>query len=228
MGYQLDWSILWTYRELLFSGLVVTCELFLFSAFGALALGTLIGVARTGAWITSRLISGTYVEVNRNTPLIVKVCFLYFVVGISPFNAAILALVIHQSAYIAEDVRAAIQSVPDGQIEAATSSGLSRWRIVYHVILPQAWTIVLPAIVVELIEILKNSSIAMVITVEELTFMSQQIDAITFRGFEVATAVTILYLCLAWLISRLSALYRAAVPASRLFVPTDRVHYPTA
>ena len=136
---------------------------------------------RLSGFRACRLLSASYVEVNRNIPVVVKLFFFYFVFGIPPIVAALLGLIIHQSAYIAEDVRAAIQSIPRGQSEAARASGLTSWLLIRQIIMPQAIKIALPTLVIEMIELLKNSSIAMVITVEELTFASQQIESITFR-----------------------------------------------
>ena len=104
-------------------------------------------------------------------------------------------------------MRAAITAIPRGQSEAARTSGLSSMQLVRHVILPQATKIAKPTLVVEMIELLKNSSIAMVITVEELTFASQQIESVTFRGFEVSTLVTLSYFGLAWIIARIGLGY---------------------
>lgn len=209
MNYQFDWSVVWQFRDILWTGLVTTCLLTAVSAPLALANGTLLGLMRLSRVITFRLIAHAYVEVNRNIPAIVKLFFLYFVFGIHPIVAALVGLVVHQSAYIAEDVRAAVQSVPRGQTEAAESTGMSRLMTIRYVVLPQALKIATPALGVEMIELLKNSSIAMVITVEELTFATQQIDSITFRGFEVATVATLMYFALAWIISRIGQAYRA-------------------
>ena len=171
--------------------------------------GALLALMRLSGFRACRLLSASYVEVNRNIPVVVKLFFFYFVFGIPPIVAALLGLIIHQSAYIAEDVRAAIQSIPRGQSEAARASGLTSWLLIRQIIMPQAIKIALPTLVIEMIELLKNSSIAMVITVEELTFASQQIESITFRGFETATFVTLTYFVLAWLIARVGQRYRS-------------------
>ncbi len=204
MGYQLDWSILWKYRLLLWSGLGMTCQLVGVASLAALGIGILVGVMRQSRTITLRLLTRVYVEVNRNIPLVVKLFVCYFVLAIPAIPAAIIGLVIHQSAYIAEDVRAAIQAIPRGQPESALSTGLSRWMVAYYVTLPQALRMVLPALTNEFVELLKNSSVAMVISVEELTFTTEQINYITFRGFEVATGVTFLYFTLSWLVSEVT------------------------
>jgi polar amino acid transport system permease protein len=209
MSYQFDWSIIWQYRDLLLSGLLNTLQLVLISAPLALMSGAFLALMRLSGFRAFRLLSASYVEVNRNIPVVVKLFFFYFVFGIPPIFAALLGLIIHQSAYIAEDIRAAIQSIPRGQSEAARASGLTSWLLIRQIIMPQATKIALPTLVIEMIELLKNSSIAMVITVEELTFASQQIESVTFRGFETATFVTLTYFVLAWLIARVGQRYRS-------------------
>jgi His/Glu/Gln/Arg/opine family amino acid ABC transporter permease subunit len=190
----------------------------------ALAAGCVFGIMRLSRFRTLRLAASIYVEANRNIPVVVKLFFLYFVFGLSPVLAALIGLVVHQSAYIAEDVRSAVQSIPPGQGEAALSTGLTGWLTTRFVILPQALKIATPALTVQLIELLKNSSIAMVITVEELTFASQQITSETFRGFEVATVSTLLYFVLAAIVSRIgNALGAHLPPASPVKTPEIKV-----
>jgi polar amino acid transport system permease protein len=224
MNYQFEWSAVWAYRDLLLSGIGRTCLLTLISSPLGLAAGCIFGIMRLSRFRTFRLAASIYVEGNRNIPVVVKLFFLYFVFGLSPMLAAILGLVIHQSAYIAEDVRSAVQSIPRGQGEAALSTGLTRWLTTRFVILPQALKIATPALTVQLIELLKNSSIAMVITVEELTFASQQITSETFRGFEVATVSTLIYFVLAAIVSRVgNALGTHLPPRLPIEAPTMKV-----
>jgi ABC-type amino acid transport system permease subunit len=105
-----------------------------------------------------------------------------------------------QSAYIAEVVRSGIGAIPRTQTEAARASGLSSAQMIRYVILPQAAIRIVPALSIEFINVIKNSSIAMTIGVMELTFQTQEIEARTFRGFEAATAVTLLYVMLAFFV----------------------------
>jgi polar amino acid transport system permease protein len=220
MSYQFDWSAVWAYRDLLLAGIGRTCMLTLISSPMALAAGCLFAIMRLSRLNTFRLASAIYVEANRNIPVVVKLFFLYFVFGLPPLLAAVLGLVVHQSAYIAEDVRSAVQSIPAGQGEAALSTGLSRWLTTRFIILPQALKIATPALTVQIIELLKNSSISMVITVEELTFASQQITSETFRGFEVATVSTLLYFVLSAIVSQIGHRLGAHLP------PVSRVESP--
>lgn len=204
MKYEFYWPVLWQYRGLLLEGLSITLFLFAVGAALALALGIVVGAFGVSR---SRIVRGlveTYVEVCRNTPLVVKLFFLYFGFGLEAYQSAIIGLAIHQSAYMAEIVRAGIQSIGKGQMEAGLSSGLTRVQTMRRIILPQGLVIVIPPVTTQILETLKNSSIAMTIAIPELTFQTQQIEAYSFRGFEAATAATVMYLAIGVLVAGVS------------------------
>lgn len=200
MSYQYDWSVLYTYRHLLLDGLELTVSVAGLALVVSFVLGAAIGTARHFAPPVARLPLAAYTEFFRNVPPLVQLFFWYFAVGLGSFDGAVIGLSIYQSAYIAEVVRSGIQSIPRAQIEAARSSGLGFFQMVFYVVLPQAVIRIVPALSIELINIVKNSSIAMTIGVMELTFQTQEIEARTFRGFEAATAVTAIYVALAFVI----------------------------
>jgi polar amino acid transport system permease protein len=126
--------------------------------------------------------------------LIVLLFFYYFAVGLYSFPASVFGLTTFTAAFIAEIVRAGIQSVPKGNFEAAKSTGLSKFQTMIYVVLPHAFMVTIPPMSIEFLNVIKNSSVAMTIAVTELTFQTQEIDALTFRGFEAATGVTLIYL----------------------------------
>ncbi|MGD9742341.1 MAG: amino acid ABC transporter permease [Dongiaceae bacterium] len=194
MGYQFDWFVLWEYRHVLWDGFCLTMVLFFWGTLFSLGASLLLGVVGASRhWVPARAVD-LYVEFNRNTPLVVKMFFLYFAFSFDAFTAAVAALALHQSAYMAEVVRAGIQTIARGQIEAGLSSGFTRRAVMSRIVLPQALMIIIPPMTTQILEVLKNTSIAMTISVEEVTFQTQQIEALTFRGFEAATAGTIAYL----------------------------------
>src|SRR5262249_14991002 len=141
-----------------------------------------------------------YTEFFRNVPPIVQFFFWYFAVGLDSYFGAVVGLSVFQSTYIAEVIRSGLQSIPRTQIEAARSSGMTFAQMLGYVLVPQATMRVVPALSIEFINIIKNSSVAMTIGVMELTFQTQEIASKTFRGFEAATAVTILYISLAFVV----------------------------
>jgi polar amino acid transport system permease protein len=201
MKYEFYWPVIWQYRGLLLDGFAITMMLFLTGTISSIVLGTFVGVAGASQSRWARVIGELYVEINRNTPLVVKLFLLYFGCGLDAYPAAIVGLAIHHSAYVGEIVRAGIQSIPRGQMEAGLSTGMSRFKVARYVILPQAFVIIIPPITTQILEVLKNSSIAMTIAIPELTFQTQQIEATTFRGFEAATVATLAYLAVAGVIA---------------------------
>lgn len=207
--------MLLTYRELLFTGLLVTLKLTAISLALSMLLGFSLGVIRSCPLALLRWLGGVYVEFFRNIPLIIQLFFWYFgFPAILPeawsgwlnrhnleMIAAVAGLSTYTSAYTAEVVRAGIQSLPRGQWEAALSSGLGYLGAMRLVIMPQAVRIIIPPLINQFLNLTKNSSLAMTIGVAELTFQSQAVEAQTFRGFEATSAATGIYLALSLIIS---------------------------
>ena len=196
MKYQFYWPVLLQYADLLMEGLRITLLLFAVGTILSMILGAIFGMLGSSRLRALRILGEVYVEVNRNTPLVVKLFFLYFGFGMDAYYAAIIGLAAHQSAYMAEIVRSGIESISAGQMEAALSSGLTRFQAMRRIILPQGLVIVIPPLTTQVLETLKNTSIAMTIAIPELTFQTQQIEAYSFRGFEAATAATLMYLAI--------------------------------
>jgi polar amino acid transport system permease protein len=199
-GYHLEWGVLLQYRQLLLDGLMTTVELSALSLVLSLLIGGAVGSLRPFATVPLAWLLAAYTEFFRNVPPIVQFFFWYFAVGLDSFPGAVVGLAIFQSAYIAEVFRSGIQAIPKTQIEAARSSGMGFLQMMRYVIVPQAVIRIVPALGIEFINIIKNSSVAMTIGVMELTFQTQEIENRTFRGFEAATAVTLMYVGLAFVI----------------------------
>lgn len=200
MNYEFDWGVLYAHRHLLLEGLKATVEVAGIALVLGSIIGAFVGTLRHFSPQPFRFLFAAYTEFFRNVPPIVQFFFWYFAVGLGSFEGAIVGLSVFQSAYIAEVIRSGIQAIPRTQIEAARSSGLHFGQMIRYVILPQAVIRIVPALSLEFINIIKNSSIAMTIGVMELTFQTQEIEARTFRGFEAATAVTCLYMMLAFVV----------------------------
>ncbi len=197
MGYEFNWWVIWEYRGRLWDGLLITLQISAVSLVFSLALGAVVGVALASGRRWVRWLATTYVEVFRNIPLIVQMFFFFFGLNLGNFTAAVASLSLYTGAYMANVVYAGIQSVPRGQVHAALSVGLSGPQTWRHIILPQALVIVIPPLTGHVLNIIKNSAIAMTIAVRDLTFEAQYIEEDKFRGFEAATAGTLLYLLLA-------------------------------
>ncbi|MBI3709518.1 MAG: amino acid ABC transporter permease [Proteobacteria bacterium] len=188
-----DWSILWQYRGAFWSGFTVTVWLSAACIVGSTIVGLLAGcLGSLPSFFLRRLISA-YTELLRNIPLVVKLFFFYFVLGIPGIPAALLALTLHQSAYVADVVTAGIRSIARGQVDAGLSLGHGYWQIFRYLIIPQMLRIVIPPMTSQYVAIIKHSSVVGLVAVQDLTFQTQEINVATFRGFEAATATTVLY-----------------------------------
>lgn len=150
-----------------------------------------------------------YVEIVRNIPGLFWLLFFYFVFPeLLPFGlreilhgypyysviAGILGLTFDNSAYVSDIVRTGILAVPRGHIEAAVSTGLNRFQQFRYIILPEAFRIILPPLGTRMVHNFKNTSLCMAITAPELTWATQQVESITFRGLEVTFLATAFYL----------------------------------
>lgn len=197
----MKWSIIWEYRETLLHGLWLTVQLSLASIVASTIVGLVLGcIGSLQSFLAKRLV-GSYVELLRNIPMVVKLFFFYFAVGLDAIPAALIALTLHQSAYITDVIASGFRAVPREQFEAAYAGGLTRTQSFNHVLLPQVLRNVVPPMTTQYIEVVKNSAIAMMIGIEELTYQTQHIETETFRGFEAATIVTLAYILLCFAIA---------------------------
>ena len=204
MAYQFDFSFLVDYWPQLIDGAVKTLGLSAFSIAFGFVLGTGCAVARIHAGKPLRAAVGIYVDVIRNTPLVVQAFWLFFGMAalgirVPAFYAAIFTLVVNVGAYTAEIVRAGLESIPRGQREAADCLGLTKAQVILRVELPQAVERVYPALVSQFILMMLATSIMSQISVEELTGAAYGIQSTTFRGFEIYIVVAAVYLVLSWL-----------------------------
>jgi His/Glu/Gln/Arg/opine family amino acid ABC transporter permease subunit len=212
VNYTFKWSVLWTGEsgQWLLSGLMVTLELSALAWLLAVALGIVSGALRTVKFRPLRALATFYVEFFRNVPLLVWMFFWYFAVppvlpgvirewmlghGLE-FWAGVLALGVYSGARFSEVLRSGIQSIPKTQTEAAVASGLTTFQAYRYVILPVALRIIIPPGTSESLNLLKNSSLALTISVAELTFQTRQIETYTAKAIEALTAGTLIYLVL--------------------------------
>ena len=163
-------------------------------------LGLLAAVGRLSPWPFCRLAAGAYVELLRNTPLLLQLFFVYFLLsplfGLGPFGSAVLALGAFEGAYMAELFRAGLLSVPRAQWEAALSLGFGLSETLRLVILPQAARNMLPPLTSQVVTLIKDTSLVSAIAVADLTMRAQAIIAETFLAFEVWLLVAAVYLAL--------------------------------
>jgi His/Glu/Gln/Arg/opine family amino acid ABC transporter permease subunit len=228
--YQFDWSVLWKGQsgEWLLSGLLTTLELSLAAWLLAVVLGIASGAFRTVPFRPLRAVATFYVEFFRNVPLLVWMFFWYF--GVPPFLpagaqdwllghglefwAAVCALGVYSGARFSEVLRSGIQAIPRTQLEASVASGLTVLQAYRYVILPIALRLIIPPATNESLNLLKNSSVALTISVAELTFQTRQIETYTAKAIEALTAGTLIYLvlCLSVAIAMSWVERRTAIP----------------
>ena len=212
----------------LLQGLITTLELSALAWLLAVFLGILAGALRTVPFAPLRAIAVFYVEFFRNVPLLVWMFFWYF--GVPPllprgvqdwlfnhgaeFWAAMFALAVYTGARMSEVIRAGILSIPRTQFEASMAIGLTTWQAYRLIILPVALRLIVPPMTNESLNLLKNSSVALTISVAELTFQTRQIETYTAKAIEALTAGTLIYLvlclCIATVMGRLER--RFAIP----------------
>ena len=202
----------------LLQGLFITLQISALSLVASLLIGLFTAVCRLSASPVASLLARLYIEVIRNTPLLIQIFFIYFVLGpllgLDRLPAAILSLSLFEGAYIAEIFRSGILAVAREQHEAAYSLGLSPFATFRHVILPQAVRTVLPPLTSQAISLIKDSALVSTIAIYDLTMQAQSIIAETFLTFEVWLTVAVLYLIITIALS-----YLAGVLEHRLKLP---------
>lgn len=221
MGYDFDWSVLTgEYGRGLIDGTWVTLKLVFWSLSFALVIGIVVGVLRWRGGRITEAACWSYIEFARNTPPLVQILFWYFSIGfIFPssvimairdlgieFAAVVIALALYHGAFIAEVVRAGLNSIPKGQYEASGALGLSFGEMMRWVILPQAFRIIIPPLSNETVSLIKNTSLGLAVGVAEITYHAKYIDAYTFRAVEALCAATAIYLVLCLGMSGLGSL----------------------
>jgi polar amino acid transport system permease protein len=201
MSYTFDFSSFGAYADMLVRGVGVTLGLTAVST----VLGGLVGIG--GAAVAAsgpkwaRWLIASYVEVIRNTPFLVQLFFVFFGlpslgIHIDEVQAAILAMTVNLGAYAIEIVRAGIDSIPRGQVQAAQALGLQGRQVFRHVVLPQAVANVFPALLSQVLIVMLGSAVVSQISVPDLTYAANYIQSRNFRSFEAYVIITATYLVL--------------------------------
>lgn len=205
MNYTFDFGAVLAYWPEFLQGAWLTLKLSVIATIFGCIIGTLCAVARADGPKWLRLIVATYVEMIRNTPLLVQAFLVYFgfaMLGlrVSANTAAVAALVVNVGAYTCEIVRAGLQSIHKSQIEAAECLGLSRTQTYWHVIVRPAIERVYPALTSQYVLLMLASSITSQISAEELTAVANRIQSNTFRSFETYIVAGVIYILLSFVV----------------------------
>ena len=182
----------------LLDGLMVTLELSVYSIVLGLLIGLVTAFLRLSDFYSGKLLATVYLELVRNTPLLIQLFVFYFVLGpifeIDRFWVAVLCISFFEGSFASEIIRGGILSVRKGQVEASESLGLSRAATYRYIILPQALPIILPPLAGILVNLIKHSAIVSVIAVFDLTTSGLDIISETFMAFEIWITVAAIYL----------------------------------
>jgi polar amino acid transport system permease protein len=203
LNYQFDFAPVLAQWPLLLEGAWTTVQLSFIATVLGFALGTVCALGRNSRHGWLRGLAGGYVEAIRNTPLLIQSYFLIF--GLSSAGVtmpilvgAVLALVVNIGAYSCEIIRAGIESIHKGQLEAAECLGLSKVQVFWHVILRPAVERVYPALASQFVLLMLASSIMSSIGAEELFGVANRIQSDTFRNFEIFIVLWVVYLALSY------------------------------
>jgi polar amino acid transport system permease protein len=209
VDYQFDFGPVFAHWPELLRGTLLTVWLTVAATIIGLPIAAVLAAARSYGprWLVALI--GLYIELIRNTPFLIQLYFVFFALPglglrLSANEAAITAMVVNLVAYAIEIIRAGLESIPRGQIEAGRALGLGPLRILRHIVLMQALRVVYPALASQFVLQLLGSSLVSAIAAEELTAVANNIMIVTFRNFEVFGVVTCAYLAL-------SVLFRTAL-----------------
>lgn len=187
-------------------GALLTLEITALSVFFGMVLGLAAGLGKMSKMKLPYGITTVYIDFFRGTPLFVQILLFYFgilpmIFNAQPFTAAVITCSLNSGAYIAEIMRAGIQAVDKGQMEAARSLGMNKRQAMVHVILPQAYKIVIPPLINEFSAVLKDTSLVAVISAEELTLRGKLLYSTTFQAAWIWGTVAIIYLIMTKIIA---------------------------
>jgi len=189
LHYGWNWSGIWQYREKFLNGWLVTVALSAAALLVSLLIGVLTALARRAAFLPLRYAAVLYVEVVRGTPLLVQILILFYVVANAiglenRYVVGVLALSLFAGAYLAEMIRAGIESIRGSQLESARAIGLTRAQTYRFVIFPQVVRQLIPPLTGQFASIIKDSSLLSIIAVSEFTLNAQEVNAFTYSTLE--------------------------------------------
>ena len=217
-----EWSFIWDNRQELWDGFKNMMKVAVIGVAGAFIIGLVLGAVRAHRIPVLSQIAWVYVEVIRNTPILVQIFLIYYGLPqlgyqVEGFTVAWLSIMVWGGAFNTENFRAGFEAVPERFREAGYALGLSPLKTFLNVTLPIGGRIALPSSINTYISVLKNTSLMLVIGYPELTSVASNIQAITFRTFEMFAVLAVTYLVIVWALSALIRLLEArfALPETR-------------
>jgi glutamate/aspartate transport system permease protein len=219
---DLDWAVIWKYREVLRDGMVTSLQLFAIALAGGIFFGTLLAMARLSKWKVLAMPAAGFVNLIRAIPFIMAIFWFYFLTpmivskftgqqgeAVGPFTSAVVAFIMVESAYYSEIVRAGIQSIPRGQPAAAYALGMNYWQSMGHVVLPQAFRNMLPVMLTQAVILFQDTSLVYVVALKDFLGAASKAGQLTGRIVELYLFVALVFflVCFAasWAVKRLQA-----------------------
>lgn len=202
MNYHFEFSDVFAAWPLLLKGTWITIQLSATATLLGLVVAILCAWGKTSGPKAIRIVVGAYIEIIRNTPFLVQLFFFFFAlpsIGLrwSPHTAALTAMIVNLGAYATEIIRAGIESIPKGQIEAGLALSLKPHQVFRLVVLKPALRAIFPALSSQFILLMLTSSVVSVISADDLTSVAANLQSQTFRSFEIYIVITAIYLALA-------------------------------
>ena len=202
--YQFRWDVIWNNLDFLMSGLQMTLFISATSLIFALIGGLILALFDLSRFAVLRGFSLTLGEIIRNTPILVQLLWVYYVlpivfnIRVSSLAGSLIGLSLYMAAFISEVYRAGIQAVPKGQREAAQVLGLTPAQSFIRIVLPQAIRMTLPPLASNFVQLIKFSSLGAVISVSEITRRGMELSSSTFRPLEIFSFIAVVYFFICW------------------------------
>lgn len=202
--YQFRWDVIWSNLDFLMSGLQMTLFISATSLIFALIGGLILALFDLSRFAVLRGFSLTLGEIIRNTPILVQLLWVYYVlpivfnIRVSSLAGILIGLSLYMAAFISEVYRAGIQAVPKGQREAAQVLGLTPAQSFVRIVLPQAIRLTLPPLASNFVQLIKFSSLGAVISVSEITRRGMELSSSTFRPLEIFSFIAVVYFFICW------------------------------
>jgi polar amino acid transport system permease protein len=202
--YQFRWDVIWNNLDFLMSGLQMTLFISALSLVFALIGGLILALFDLSRFAVLRLFSLALGEIIRNTPILVQLLWVYYVlpivfsIRVSALAGIVIGLSLYMAAFISEVYRAGIQAVPKGHREAAQVLGLTPAQSFVRIVLPQAIRMTLPPLASNFVQLIKFSSLGAVISVSEITRRGMELSSSTFRPLEIFTFIAVVYFFICW------------------------------
>ena len=202
--YQFRWDVIWNNLDFLMSGLQMTLFISATSLIFALIGGLILALFDLSRFAVLRGFSLTLGEIIRNTPILVQLLWVYYVlpivfnIRVSSLAGILIGLSLYMAAFISEVYRAGIQAVPKGHREAAQVLGLTPAQSFMRIVLPQAIRMTLPPLASNFVQLIKFSSLGAVISVSEITRRGMELSSSTFRPLETFSFIAVVYFFICW------------------------------